>query len=64
MATDRLDLLFHNHKRNIVGVCIMPHRGGVECDTTSNFNCAACGWCYDVEKKRKKKIRDKYENRS
>lgn len=62
MATDRLDLIFQNHKKNIIGKCIQKHRESVECDKTSNHNCASCGWSYEVEAKRKKKIREKLEN--
>lgn len=61
-TTDKIVLKFHNHKRNIVGNCLMKHREGVECDKISNYNCASCGWCYEVEAKRKEAIRRKLEN--
>ena len=58
---NKTDLKFISHKRNVIGPCIQPNRKAVDCDSISNYRCDRCGWCYEVEAERKKKIRKETE---
>lgn len=48
--------MIQNHNRQITGPCKEHGRTDVFCDSSSK--CSTCGWNYDVEAKRKEKIRE------
>ena len=59
---DYLDNLYRVHAKTIIGQCKEKGRKGVYCDKATSWDCKHCGWCYDVEEKRKENIRAKMKN--